>query len=307
MTKRVNIGLSGGGRIIKRLTILFVVIAVVLSVIAPGFHAVPAGHQGVILQFGKPIGVADEGLYVWAPYWSQNVVDVTTQILKFESVLASTSNDQQDVKATIAVNYRLLPGAVLETYRTFTLDWEFRVIKPNLEEAVKSSMAEFPAQELITKRAVVRDRMSDIFTARLSPYQDKISIEAVSIVGIEFSPSYTAAIESKVVAEQEALREKNVLEKVRIQAQQREAEAKGIALADIAQAQGFANATVTKARAEAEALRLVREQLTPIIVQKIALDRWDGALPTVIAGEGLPFILGLEGLRLRQQSLPQPE
>ncbi|WP_249064953.1 hypothetical protein [Argonema antarcticum] len=42
---------------------------------------------------------------------------------------------------------------------------------------------------------------------------------------------------------------------------------------------------------QAEAQRLLRENLTPQILQKHAIEKWDGKFPTVMSGNGaLPFI-----------------
>lgn len=40
-----------------------------------------------------------------------------------------------------------------------------------------------------------------------------------------------------------------------------------------------------------KSLRLKRKKLTPILLQKLAIEKWDGRFPTVMGGQGaLPFI-----------------
>jgi len=52
-----------------------------------------------------------------------------------------------------------------------------------------------------------------------------------------------------------------------------------------------AQGEINRAKGQAEAQRLLRENLTPQILQKHAIEKWDGHFPTVMSGNGaLPFI-----------------
>ena len=88
-------------------------------------------------------------------------------------------------------------------------------------------------------------------------------------MNFDFSPSFNAAIESKVTAEQNALAAKNLLEQKKFEAQQVVATAKG----------------------KAEAMGIESEALAknPQILQLRALEKWNGVLPTVTGG-AIPLI-----------------
>src|SRR5205807_6298439 len=123
------------------------------------------------------------------------------------------------------------------------------------------------AEQLITQRAAVKQLVDTILEQRVQ--SSGLRITATSITQFEFSPSFTQAIEAKVTAEQNALREKNRLLQVEYEAKQK-----------IAQAQG-----------EAQALALRRAQLNPAILQLEAIQKWDGKLPQIMsAGSAVPFI-----------------
>ena len=49
-------------------------------------------------------------------------------------------------------------------------------------------------------------------------------------------------------------------------------------------AQAYYNATITKARADAEAFRIRNEQLTPMLIQYLWLQKWNGNLPNFLSG-----------------------
>ena len=64
----------------------------------------------------------------------------------------------------------------------------------------------------------------------------------ISITDFEFSDLFARAIESKVEAEQNALKAENDLKRIEVEARQREANALGLANANIAEAKGEAEA-----------------------------------------------------------------
>jgi regulator of protease activity HflC (stomatin/prohibitin superfamily) len=202
-------------------------------------------------------------------------MDVTIQ--KVETAESTASADLQEVTTTIAVNYRIVPEAAGDIYKSLRQEYEFRVIKPNIEESIKATIAMFPAEELITKREVVKSKVKEILTERVFDYN--IEILAVSIVDFQFSTQFQKAIEAKVTAEQSALEAKNKLEQIRYEAQQQ-----------VIQAEAAANATIMRATAEAEAIRLVRESLTTEYLNYIAIQQWDGKLPYFLGAETVPFI-----------------
>lgn len=290
-------------RSIISLKTIFTAIAVlvILVVVFPGFQTVSAGNRGVILQFGKPIGVANEGLYVWVPWWTQNVAIVPVQTLKFQDPHAdAASKDLQQVQTQVAVNYHLDPSRVQEIYTTLNYGWEDRVIRPNLEEVVKATTAKYTAEEVISDRATVQAEIFDALSSRTKPYG--LIIEAINVIDFQFSASFTKAIEDKVTAEQQALREKNVLQMIQIQAQQRVAEATGLANSQVIQAQGNANATIINAEGQAKALQILRSQITGELLQYQSIQKWDGKLPIVLSTkDGIPFIINLGNITSTQR------
>ena len=286
---------------------LIAVVAIIFG-ISPNWHSVPAGYRGIVLEFGKPIDVAGEGFRLLTPGWQYSIVDIPVQTLKFEDAANAASSDIQDVKAIIAVNYHLDASRVLEIYTNLNVAWEDRIIRPNLQEVVKANTALYTAQDLIQQRPKVQIGIFQTFAERLKPYG--VIVEAINIVDFKFSEAYTKAIENKVVAEQETLRERNVLDRVRIQAQQRVAEADGIAKSDISRANGSAVARILEAQAEARALQLLNEQLTrngTQVLQLRSIEKWDGKLPIFITsgGQQIPIFIDINKL-INQTAVRNP-
>ena len=255
---------------------VIILVAAAVLVLTQGVVIVPAGTRGIVLTWGSVTEVLTEGLHFITPM-AQKVVFVDVTIQKVETTESTASKDLQKVTTTIAVNYRIVPEAAGEIYKTLRHEYEFRVIKPNIEESIKASTALFEAEELVTLRESVRITFKEILSERLEEYN--IEVLSVSIVDFQFSPEFAKAIEAKVTAQQKALEALNVLEQIRYEAQQQ-----------VIQAEAAANATILRATAEAEAIRLVRESLTTEYLSYISIQKWDGKLPYLFGGETLPFI-----------------
>lgn len=271
-----------------------VVLVVALIALSGSMTTIPAGHRGVLLTFGKVEDrILGEGLNFKIPF-AQRVVRVTVQVQKVESTESTASNDLQEVTTTVAVNYRLKPTEVNWIYRELGKDYADRVIKPNIEESLKAATAMYTAEELITKRALMKSTFGDILDDRLAVF--KIEVIAVSLTDFQFSKSFSDAIEAKVTAEQEALQAKNVLEQKKHEAQQliitaeaernatiitAEAMARQVEIAALAEA----FKVMTEANATAEAIKLITSQMTHEYAHYLYLMQWSGNFPTTMLGD----------------------
>jgi regulator of protease activity HflC (stomatin/prohibitin superfamily) len=249
--------------IFRNILILVVLVIPLFS----GFGTVGAGERGVRLRFSAVTGdILDEGLYFQIPFVDR-VVTMSVQIEKNEASADAASKDLQSVSTTVAVNYHLDPARVDSVYQEFRNQYQSRIIDPSIQEAVKSAIALYTAEELITKRTDVREAIKAKVQEKIEP--NGIILDELNIVNFSFSKSFNVAIEKKVTAEQEAFAAQNKLEQVKFEAQQQIEEAKG----------------------KAEAIRIEAEALkkSPAVLQLRALEKWDGVLPKV-TGESVPFI-----------------
>jgi regulator of protease activity HflC (stomatin/prohibitin superfamily) len=153
------------------------------------------------------------------------------------------------------------------------VDYENKVIDPAIQESVKAATAQFDAEELITQRPLVSTSIRDVLSERLTPRN--ITIEEVSITEFQFSEEFNRAIESKQVAQQNALRAEQELRRAQIDSQRQ-----------VAEAEAQAEARIAVAQAEAEALRLQREVISPELLQLRFIEKWNGVLPRFTSGGG---------------------
>ena len=260
----------------------FSVLLLIFLIVLNPFFIVYAGERGVVLVWGQvQEKVLDEGLHLITPINTYvEKLDVRTR--KEEVHATAASKDLQTVSTTIALNYHLEPDKVNLLWKETGKQYKERLIDPALQEAVKAVTARFTAEELITKRNSVKEEISALLKERL--HSRHILVDELSIVNFDFSQSFNAAIEAKVTAEQNALREKNRLEQIKYEAEQA-----------IAKARGDAEARVTNAKAEAEAIRIQAQAITQQggaeYVRLKSIEKWDGKLPVNLYGSApIPFL-----------------
>ncbi|WP_414550255.1 prohibitin family protein [Anabaena sp. CCY 0017] len=233
------------------------------------FAIVNAGERGVVMQFGKVQDkVLGEGLHPIMPIvTSVKRLNVRVQQNTFKSDAAS--KDLQTITTELAVNWHLDP---LQVNKIFQQVGDERliidgIITPAVSEVLKAATAKKTAEEVITKRTELKEEIDNHLEKRLASYG--IIIDDVSLVNFSFSPEFSRAIESKQIAEQEAKQAEFIAQKATQEAQ----------------------ADINRAKGQAEAQRLQRLTLTPDLLQKQAIEKWDGRFPTVMSGNGaLPLI-----------------
>ena len=253
------------------------VAGILIAALANTAVIVDAGHVGVVTRFGAVTGtIFEQGLNYKIPFadavW---VADVRTQ--KEQVDASAASKDLQEVKTTIALNYHLNARQAAAVYQQIGPLYKTRIVDPAIQEAFKFTTAQFTAEELITQREAVRTRAREFLRERLGIFH--VLVDELNIVSFEFSRAFNDAIEAKQVAAQRVQ-----------QSQQEQERAKVDAATRAIAADGEAQATLRKARAAAEAQTLQRQTLTDLYVQFLAVDKWDGKMPSVTGSGGTPFI-----------------
>ena len=178
----------------------FIVIIIVMS---ESVVIVQAGHRGVVLYVGAVENrVLGEGVHFIIPF-AEQVVPLEVRTLKYQAESTAASNDLQQVQTVIALNYHLNPADVNKVYQQLGPDYADRVIAPTIQESVKASVAKYDAEELITKREIVKGVIADAIRNSLSA-KDMI-VETIFITDFRFSPAFSSQVEDKVVAYQKYL------------------------------------------------------------------------------------------------------
>jgi len=234
------------------------------------FVIVGAGERGVLMHFGKVRNqILGEGIHIIIPV-VDTVKKLSVRVQKQEISAEASSKDLQDVFTDVALNWHIIPEEANAIFQQIgdENDVTDRIINPAVEEVLKAVMAKYTAEEIITKRGEVKAGVDDTLTTRLANYH--VAVDDISLLHVHFSPAFGEAVEAKQIAEQEAKRAEFIAQKASRQAEAR----------------------VNLAKGEAEAQKLLGENLTPNLLQRQAIEKWNGKLP-LITGIGEPKFLNL--------------
>jgi prohibitin 1 len=252
---------------------------VLLAIIFRPFTIVNAGERGVIMQFGKvQTQILDEGLHPIMPVVT-TVKRLSVRVHKNSFKADAASKDLQKVTTELAINWHIDPTKVNQVFQQVGDEEQIvtGIITPAVSEVLKAATAKKTAEEIITVRTKLKEEIDNDLKNRLAAYG--LIVDDVSLVDFAFSPEFSKAIESKQIAEQEAKQAEFIAKKATQEAQ----------------------AEVNRAKGQAEAQRLQRQTLTPELLQKQAIEKWDGSFPTVMSGNGTLPLININPSRVANQ------
>jgi regulator of protease activity HflC (stomatin/prohibitin superfamily) len=227
------------------------------------------GERGIVINLGKvQDGILDEGTHLVIPFFT-SVKKLNVRIQKTDIEASAGTKDLQSINTNLSLNWYIDPTKVNKVYQQIGNEEDVvtRIITPALNEVLKAATPKKTAEEILIQRAELKEEIDRDIKKRLAVYG--IQVTEVALVNVGFSPEFAKAIEAKQIAEQQA----------------KQAEYEALKAAKQAQAE------INRAKGQAEAQRLMRQTLTPELLQKQAIEKWNGQFPTVMGGNGtVPFI-----------------
>ncbi|KAL6057909.1 Prohibitin-2, subunit of the prohibitin complex (Phb1p-Phb2p) [Balamuthia mandrillaris] len=187
--------------------------AITLSALAyNSIYTVEGGHKAII--FSRYSGVCPEvygeGWHFKVPWLHvPHIYNVRTRPTSIPSLTGS--KDLQMVNITLRVLTKPKWEALPIIYSTLGHDFDQRVLPSIVNEVLKGVVARFNAAQLITQRELVSDMIQKRLRERSKEFN--LELDDVSITHLNFGKEYTAAVEAKQVAQQEAERAKFIVEK----------------------------------------------------------------------------------------------
>ncbi|NDV47138.1 prohibitin family protein [Paludibacter sp. 221] len=235
--------------------VILIVVAFVLVVfLFNSFYTIDTGERGVVLRFGRLTAIADEGLNIKVPFIDEvKKMSIRDHNLTMRSEVSSS--DIQTIAVEVGLVYSLDPKQVDRVFQTYGTNIENTLIRPTLSEKINAVIAEYPIEAFVEKRAEISNRINNTFAAQVAG--SGIMVKSLLITNHDFSDEFNKAIEDKKIAEQGALAAKFTLERMKL---------------------------------EAEAQKIKQASLSDMVLQEMAINKWDGKMPQYFSGANLPFI-----------------
>ena len=253
-------------------------------------YKVDPGYAGVIYSMDGGIEneTLGQGFHVVAPWKKVIEYPVST-----ETVYYTKNNDDGDEKKDNSINVNTKDGKQVNVSVTYAYHMDevqlpsvfekFRgqksevieagYMKNEMYQAINEITSQYSLMELVgDKRPQINEAILDKFRNSLEPYG--IVIETFNLSDVVPDEQTKEAIQAVVNAQ-------NALEKAKVEKEQAEVDAEKARVA----AKGKADAELIEAEGTAAANAKLQESLTPLIVEQRKLDKWDGKLPGIVAGD----------------------
>ena len=238
---------------------------VALFILFGSWFVVSPGEVAIKIRFGKVIASYDEGIHLKWPM-IEGISDFSKRIQRADIKTQAFSKDLQTMDSHLAINYRLNADTIVSIYRNLGQDYINTVVDPLVQESFKAITAKYSADAIIAQRNLIVDELNAVVKEKLKKVD--IIVTDISIVNLDFTAEFLKSVEEKQIAEQDAKKAEKLVQKAKMDAE----------------------STIAAARAMAESLRMQKEQVTPMLVQLKAIEKWDGKMPTYNGGGAMPFV-----------------
>jgi regulator of protease activity HflC (stomatin/prohibitin superfamily) len=253
-------------------TAISFVLLMMFILIPFSFHTVDATEVGVVKELGKLVD--EEGPGTYFDFWvTRKVTKIDSRVRTINLDTAAYSKDAQTMTYSMKIQYQILPDKARDIVSKYgTMESLEARLSSVSDDRTKAVMGSYTAMDIIAKRSEMAPLVNQTISEAVGDNYF-VKIVSVEIINIDFSDAFEQAVEDKMIAEQNQLK------------QQYENEAK------VAKSKADAEAKIVASEAEAKANQLLEQTLTDKMLQKQYLEKWDGKLPSVVAGDETAVIL----------------
>ncbi len=255
--RRGGIGISIGKKVHPAISLVMTVAGLLSLILIPSsFHTVEIGNVALVKQMGVITDVEESGIYF--DFWlvrNYETYDIKVQQVEIET--DAYTADAQSMDIFMVLQFQIDPTKVKEIAITYgSLDALTNRIQSVAEERTKATLSQYQAEKLIEERDKVSPRVQQVVNEEMLKKEYCVTFNSAVITDITFSDAFEAAVEAKMMAQQEKLQAQYENEKKKEQADTALYVAEQEAKALVAKAQAQANANVAVAEAEARSIML---------------------------------------------------
>lgn len=239
-----------------------------------GYERIDAGYEGIKVNlYGDDKGVDDITLVTGAVWYNS----ITTAVYEYPTFVQTVdyapfsinAKDGSSFTVDPTISLKIVDGKSAEVFKKYRKEDITEVINTTLYNYVRNAfriqLNNYTTDELVSKREEFEKAIEERLSKEL--LAENFKLEQMTS-GLQYPQTLVNAIDAKNAAVQEAQKAQNEVLKIKAEAEKK-----------IAAANGEAQALKIKGDAEAEYNRKIAASLSPLIVQQMMLDKWDGKLP----------------------------
>ena len=251
--------------------------ALIMAMSFTSCERIDAGCEGILVNlYGSERGVDDVSMVTGRVFYNpftQEVYEYPTYVQTIDyPVFTINAKDGSEFKVDPNVNLKIKDGAAPKVFRKYRKKLGDVINGPvfkYVKDACRIEINKFTTDQIVSNREAVDKSFEE--RVRKSFAKEHFILQQLT-PGIGYPKSYEEAINAKNKAIQDEMRVSN----------------------EIRVAEAEAKKKIVLAEAEAKANKLKEQSLTPLLIQKMAIEKWSGNLPdTYVGSHGIPnLILG---------------
>ena len=239
-----------------------------------GYERIDAGYEGMKVNLYGDDKVVDDITLVTGAVWYN---PITTAVYEYPTFVQTVdyapfsinAKDGSSFTVDPTISLKIVDGKSAEVFKKYRKEDITEVINTTLYNYVRNAfriqLNNYTTDELVSKREEFEKAIEERLSTEL--LAENFKLEQMTS-GLQYPQTLVNAIDAKNAAVQEAQKAQNEVLKIKAEAEKK-----------IAAANGEAQALKIKGDAEAEYNRKIAASLSPLIVQQMMLDKWDGKLP----------------------------
>ncbi len=238
MTQTIDVGALGSAQKAKKILFTAIVVILGLWLFFASIVIVDAGETGVYSLFGK---VKDEelssGFHLVIPLAKVTKMSIRTEEYTMSATrgegkkagadaITALTKEGLSVNLDMTVLYHLDEKRASDVYREVGLDYESKIIRPEIRSAIREVIAQYEAKDIYSeKRQEAALKITDDLKSKLEPRG--IVLEDVLLRNVQLPANLANAIQEKLRAEQEAQKYDFILTKEKKEKERKIIEAEG--------------------------------------------------------------------------------
>ena len=264
-----------------------VFLGLILLILGCSITFVPTGYIGIRTAYGQISGSpVSTGIHFHVPF-VENIhkMNCKQQEMVFDKdkIWSETSERTEVYAENIVVDYQINAEYGAWIWSNIE-EWDTNLVKrTSVESGLKAAFKQYNDTDVTDRSKIEKTAKEYIQKSLNTKYNNQVvTVISVTISNINFSDAYNDAIEkkaqAKLSAEEQAYENQKTIDQAKAEAEKQRIEA-----------QGKAEAKIIEAEAEAEANEKISKSITPEVLQREWIQKWNGKTPSVVSDSDILY------------------